>query len=892
MAKLGDLVVRIGANTKGFNAKLGTLKSQIRKDTKNIAAMGRNMSMGITAPLVAIGATSFKVAADFEQSMAKVKAVSGATGDEFKKLQDNAKELGRTTRFTASEVSALQLEYAKLGFSADEITQVTGATLNLAQATGSDLAQSAEVAGATLRAFGLNASETERVTDVMAASFSSSALDINSFQDAMKFVAPVAKAAGVSLEEATAMLGQLANNGIKGSNAGTSLRRILQEVAGTGQPFSEAMKKSADEVINLADAKDEVGRTASSAFLVLKEGMGDVAGLTTELQHAEGAAAGMAAIMDDTAEGAMKRMQSAVEGAQIEIGAALAPTMIKLANIVGDLATRFSEMSDGGQLVIMAVSGIAAAIGPVLYMLPNVAQGFNIAKIALKSLNATALANPYVAVAAAVISLAGAFYLLSKRQNSTQKAQSQLNAIQRKADDLYAEEASELELLRFQYREAAGDLDKRKELLLKMQQIAPDTLGDLDAEKTSYEDLSVAVDGYLGTLKKQIALDLGKEELTAALEEQIKLEREAERLALDRQKLTLAAEKAEKKFNETKKTGTRYEIFRAKGAMINARAELSAGQSLSRQQNESNQAIEDQKALVAALEGEYLQLTATILENNNAAAGGGGGGSTREMPDAKNGANLQAEAFEKLGTTLEDVLEPIKKPESFTVNLELGEIEEFDMGEEIFGDEESFAAAGDVIIKKLDEIKEKSEMVMARASTLGDSLGATFANLRNQGTEIKMALESGLITPLEAMEQKSESSKNAIRSLARDGIMALINLAKMNVIANATSPANAGNLLSGGLATPAFIVAGLSMLEGFLGGMTAFADGGIVSGPTMGLVGEYPGAKTNPEVIAPLDKLRSMMGGQNVVVTGRLSGRDILLSSEMSNIDRNRVRGY
>jgi len=122
--------------------------------------------------------------------------------------------------------------------------------------------------------------------------------------------------------------------------------------------------------------------------------------------------------------------------------------------------------------------------------------------------------------------------------------------------------------------------------------------------------------------------------------------------------------------------------------------------------------------------------------------------------------------------------------------------------------------------------------------------------------------------------------------------MALINLAKMNVIANATSPANAGNLLSGGLATPAFIVAGLSMLEGFLGGMTAFADGGIVSGPTMGLVGEYPGAKTNPEVIAPLDKLRSMMGGQNVVVTGRLSGRDILLSSEMSNIDRNRVRGY
>jgi len=82
------------------------------------------------------------------------------------------------------------------------------------------------------------------------------------------------------------------------------------------------------------------------------------------------------------------------------------------------------------------------------------------------------------------------------------------------------------------------------------------------------------------------------------------------------------------------------------------------------------------------------------------------------------------------------------------------------------------------------------------------------------------------------------------------------------------------------------------MLDGFIGGIAAFADGGIVSGPTLGLVGEYPGAKTNPEVIAPLDKLRGMLGGQNVQVTGKISGRDILLTSEMSAIDRNRVRGY
>ena len=433
MAKLGDLVVRVGANTRLLNQGLKQAKRDIQRTTGEIQNLGRSLSMGITAPLALIGASSVKVFADFEQSMAKVKAVSGATNAEFESLTNNAQELGRTTRFTASEVSALQLEFAKLGFTSEEITQVTGATLNLAQATGSDLAQSAEVAGATLRAFGMDASETGHVTDVMAAAFSSSALDINSFQDSMKYVAPVAKAAGVTLEEATAMLGQLANNGIKGSQAGTALRRILQEVAGTGMDFGEAMKKSAGEVINLADAKDEVGRSASSAFLVLKEGMGDVDGLTQSLIASDGAAADMAATMDDTAEGAMKRMQSAIEGAQIEIGQALAPIMIKLAGIVSDLAARFSSMSDGGQLVIMAISGIAALIGPLLVILPNLILGVNQAKDAFVALGTTLKTNPLYLAAAAITAVATAAYLLYENttdaEKEVQKLRDQLNGL-------------------------------------------------------------------------------------------------------------------------------------------------------------------------------------------------------------------------------------------------------------------------------------------------------------------------------------------------------------------------------------------------------------------------------------------------------------------------------
>ena len=746
--------------------------------------------MGITAPLALIGASSVKVFADFEQSMAKVKAVSGATNAEFESLTNNAQELGRTTRFTASEVSALQLEFAKLGFTSEEITQVTGATLNLAQATGSDLAQSAEVAGATLRAFGLDASETGHVTDVMAAAFSSSALDINSFQDSMKFVAPVAKAAGVTLEQATAMLGQLANNGIKGSNAGTSLRRILQEVAGTGMDFGEAMKKSASEVINLADAKDEVGRTASSAFLVLKEGMGDVDGLTKALQESDGAAADMAATMDDTAEGAMKRMQSALEGAQIEIGQALAPIMIKLAGIVSDLAARFSSMSDGGQLVIMAISGIAALIGPLLLVIPTLIQGINGAKVAFAALNRTMLANPFGAVAAAIGLVVGAVIMLNNASS-----------------------------------EGSDKVDQLKKSLGGM---------DLEQQKQAIEGARTAQEAYVEQIKEQ----------KAALEALPKYKR-AENSQAGRDL---------KKLAETLET---------------ANAELAAMQQLE--------------------EGVALKLKQKTDEANNASVsvanlGNSTEQTTEKLKDKSKTLGFLMNKLEEVPDT--DIWKPVRDSTDKT-NESLGFL--FNMLAEV----PSVLSPGQIAAQELaDEMAAKFMELAGKVEQVGGTIGNAFAETVNRAVEIKRALEEGLITPLEAMEQKAENAKKAVRGLVKDAILALINMAKMNVIANATSPANAANLASGGLATPAFIVAGLSMLEGFVGGLTAFADGGIVSGPTLGLVGEYPGAKTNPEVIAPLDKLRGMLGGQAVQVTGKISGRDILLTSERNAIDRNRVRGF
>jgi len=760
MAKLGDLVVRIGANTQDFNAKLGTLKSQIRKDTKNIAAMGRNLSMSVTAPLALIGASSFRTAADFEQSMAKVKAVSGATADEFAKLESNAKELGRTTRFTASEVSELQLNFAKLGFTAEEITQVTGATLALAQATGSDLATSAEVAGSTLRAFGLSADETSRVTDVMAKSFSTSALDMGTFADSMKYVAPVAKAAGLSVEETTAMLASLSNAGIKGSQAGTSLRRIISELGATGGDVAGSIKKLAGEGLNLADAKDEVGRSAQSALLVLANSTDQTAKLTTEFQNAKGAAQGMADIMDDTAEGAMKRMQSALEGAQIEIGSALAPIMIKLADIVSDLAGRFSSMSDGGQMLIMSVAGIAAAIGPILMILPNLIEGIKLARIAFTALNTTMLANPFFLAATAITAVVGAVALLYSNATDAEKEVAKL-------------------------RDELNGLDKDEAVRVAAARI--------EVQKEAVEKQRMAVEA----LRKQVLV----------------------------------------------------------GDAVERRIHM---QSIARHSEE----LAAMEEVLAGFEAVHAELVATVPAADTVA---------NNIKDIGDAAASTKNDFKTLKPAIVDALQPL---EAMPIKTEA-------VAKSLAG---VSTAVSDMVSEITPELQKFSEDVSSAIEGAVNTAVIGFGMMLGEGIATGQGMKGvGAMLLGVFADLAIQLGTLAIGyGIAIENIkVALASLAGPVAIAAGVALVALGAGLKGAIAKSAE-----------QSGVPAFAEGGLVYGPTMGLVGEYPGAKTNPEVIAPLDKLRSMIGGNTVQVTGKISGRDILLTSERNAIDRNRVRGF
>lgn len=318
---LASLAIRISAITSDFGKALAQTQSQLKgfQNTVNTIGAALGVSFGAAAIFNGIKA-GIGILSDFEHTMSEVKAITGATGGEFDNLEKDARRLGAATKFTASEVGQLQVAFGRLGFNTKEILAATEATLDLAAATGEDLAKSADVAGSTVRGFGLEARETQRIVDVMAKSFNETALGLDNFTESMKYVAPIAAAANVSVEETTALLGVLADAGIRGSSAGTALRKIFGDLSKDGRPVRDRLDELGKKGITLSDSFDEVGRTAQTALLVLTKNRDKADQLTQSFQNASGEAAKMARIMQDDLQGDVDKLTSAFEGLILKLG--------------------------------------------------------------------------------------------------------------------------------------------------------------------------------------------------------------------------------------------------------------------------------------------------------------------------------------------------------------------------------------------------------------------------------------------------------------------------------------------------------------------------------------------------------------------------------------------
>ena len=351
---------------------LNNLNSTTNKATKGVGGLVKQYGLLTAGVLGAVAAfrqinqiigKTVRTFRDYEFQMAKVKAITGANEKDFKLLSQTSQDLGRSTFFTAQQVAELQTNFGKLGFSTQEILNAQEATLQLATATDSDLGRAAIVAGAAVRGFGLDAEETQRVVDVMAVAFTSSALDIEKFQTSMTKVAPIAKAAGFSIEDTTAIMAQLSDAGIEASIAGTSLRNILLKMQDPNSDLVQSFGKtihSLDELVpalakfsqeggSLAEIMEVVDLRQAAAFEQMITSRDRTVALRDALLDSNGAARDMADIVGDNLEGAFKRLTSALQGLAIVIldsfvGRAITSMVEGLTNVVS-LVNNFFDSS-------------------------------------------------------------------------------------------------------------------------------------------------------------------------------------------------------------------------------------------------------------------------------------------------------------------------------------------------------------------------------------------------------------------------------------------------------------------------------------------------------------------------------------------------------------------
>jgi hypothetical protein len=336
-----------------FSRNVGNYGSAISGVTRKIVS-----ALGITAGiygLVSVVKNGIKIFSDFSKGSSKLAAILGKTKDQISGLTNQAKELGSTTAFTASQVIDAQTELAKLGLTTSEIEKSIPGVLSLAAATGSELAPAAELAASTLRIFNFDASEMGRVSDVLAKSTTISSLSMEKLATIMPTVGKTAQLAGVSLERTAALAGTLTDRGLDASTAATSLRNIFLELSKKGLTWNEAMEKINSSIDKNKAALDLFGKRAATAGAILAETSSDTDRLTTSLENATGAAKEMAEVMLDNLAGDITKAQSAWEGfiLSLEDGDGVISKILRaVTNKFTGLLTMLKKLNEGESLYL------------------------------------------------------------------------------------------------------------------------------------------------------------------------------------------------------------------------------------------------------------------------------------------------------------------------------------------------------------------------------------------------------------------------------------------------------------------------------------------------------------------------------------------------------------
>lgn len=451
--KSKEALVKMEAELEKTNKELKEAKWQEFAKNATAAAdvlddVGTKLSK-VSAVIAGLGTAAVKVTADFDSQMSTVRAISGATGDEFDALRDKAIEMGEVTAFSASQAGEAMEYMAMAGWTTEDMLSGISGVMAAAAASGEDLSTTSDILTNSLTAFGKSAQDSAHFADVLVASGNNANTTVSMMGDTFKYAGAVCGALGISVEDAAIATGLMGNAGIQASQAGTALRAGLTNLVKPSKEAATAMEAygvsiattddgSVDFMATMKNLRQTLGglesteQAAAVAAIFGKDAMagwtaivnaseGDFNSLTDAIYNCEGAAQEAADIKLDNLSGQITILKGTLEGIAIQIGDVLMPTVRKIVGAIQEWAKDFSKADESTKQMVVTIGAVVAAIGPAMLVASKILKTIvsvhdtvvkltpvvNAVKAAIAGVSA-----PVAAVAAVIAVLTAAFMTL------------------------------------------------------------------------------------------------------------------------------------------------------------------------------------------------------------------------------------------------------------------------------------------------------------------------------------------------------------------------------------------------------------------------------------------------------------------------------------------------
>lgn len=608
-----------------------------------ITAAGQAL-MPLSLAAAGVGAAAVKITADFDEAMSKVSAISGATGKDFDKLRAKAREMGAETKFSATESAQAFTYMAMAGWDTEKMLNGISGVMNLAAADGLDLATTSDIVTDAMTAFGLKAEQSGHFADILAKASSSANTNVAMLGESFKYVAPLAGTLGYSVEDTTVALGLMANAGIKGSQAGTSLKTALANLTKPTKKMQAIMEeynisitnsdgsmKSLSQVMDMLRTNlgglGEAQQAAAASTLFGKEAMAgmltiinaseeDYSKLTEAIANADGTAKKMADTMQQNLNGQLTILKSGLEEAAISIGDALMPLIKALVAAVQGWVTWFNSLNGATKSTIAIIGVLVAALAPLLVVIGTLTTSIGTIMTAIPTMTAafaafSAAGGPVMLAVAAVGLLIAAFGSVT---DSTEKYKA-------KASELTDTEKETVDSVNALY-ESYNQLDDRRNaalqgisteseynrtLFTELQSIT-DENGKVQA---GYEERAAFILGELSTALGQEFTMTGDQinnykEMTASIENLIQQKQAKALLDADEEKYTEAIKNQTNAFMEYQK---------AQQAVNDLSTQIKAAKDAeTKAQNDLNTAIETSKWVHEGVDPKITQARRSLEE--------------------------------------------------------------------------------------------------------------------------------------------------------------------------------------------------------------------------------------------------------------------------------------